>query len=337
MDNFTPLKVEKKKRKFNKFLIFGNLFLVVLVALVGIFYYNKQRLISNIPKASSLCPQSACPDNEEACMVGKNIGGVPKTHCTCCPAQYSCTNEGDNGYCSTGGGGGGGCPCGSTLSEECKQVDNCQGGTQGDSCGVDAQGRIKYICKNRKCNICPTKTPTPPNVTDTPTPTPTGVITNTPTPTQTPIPTRTPTPTPTPTGTIVPSNTPTVIPTGTIVPSNTPTVTPTNTPGPSATPVPVLCGTKDCDNATNPCRTGYNCVQANDGSNYCTSPDFTDACKANPSYNSCCTAPGAPTATPTEIILAQTTVTSPPVPVTGMVQSFMYLIPAFIMFVGLIL
>ena len=50
MDNFTPLKVEKKKRKINKFLIFGNLFLVVLVAAIGIFYYN-QTLITTKQKA----------------------------------------------------------------------------------------------------------------------------------------------------------------------------------------------------------------------------------------------------------------------------------------------
>lgn len=155
------------------------------------------------------------------------------------------------------------------------------------------------------------------------------------------VPTQIPTATPvisnTPTATPIISNTPTVTP----LISNTPTVTPliSNTPGPSATPIPILCGTKDCDNKTNPCRSGYSCVQAKDGSNYCTSPDFANTCKANPSYNNCCTAPGAPTATPTEIILAKIS-TSPTVVKlleTGMVKSFMYLIPAAIILIGLIL
>ena len=174
--------------------------------------------------------------------------------------------------------------------------------------------------------------------TDTPTPTPTLTKTPTPTPTRTPTPTltRTPTPTWTPTPTI--TVTPTVIPTGTIPPSNTPTVT--LTASPTATPIPVLCGTKGCDNATNPCISGYSCIQANDGSNYCSSPDFVNACKANPTYDSCCTAPGAPTATPTEIILAK--VSASPTTVvkllqTGISKSFMYWIPVGIMLLGLLL
>jgi hypothetical protein len=156
----------------------------------------------------------------------------------------------------------------------------------------------------------PTATPVPPTATPVP-------------PTATPVP-----PTATPTPTTPPGQ-----------PTNTPAPTATNTLGPTATPILVPCGTKSCDNATNPCRSGYSCVQANDGSNYCTSPDFANACKANPSYNSCCTAPGAPTATPTEIILAKIS-TSPAVVKllqTGVVQSFMYFIPALIMLVGLIL
>jgi len=156
--------------------------------------------------------------------------------------------------------------------------------------------------------------------------------TNTPIPTSTTVPTSTPANTPTPTPTVPAGSSP--IPTGTLAP------TATGTPGPTATPIPVLCGTKSCDNATNPCRSGYNCIQANDGSNYCSSPDFVTACKANPSYNACCIAPGAPTATPTEIILAK--ISTSPTSVaklleTGVVKSFMYLIPAIIILVGLIL
>ncbi len=328
MDNFTPLKVEKKKRKINKFLIFGNLFLVVLVAAIGIFYYNqtlittKQKALETDYRQEKKCKQ---PDGSyKWCLVYSNCPGDTGGPILCSSAtwdqsdcedvQEGCRGEGDDN--------GGVRICNQT----CLFDANCLSGLSCVNVGETYKRCRNPVCQNAAdCTCAATPTPTPPDVTNTPTPTPTptGVITNTPTPTRTP----TPTPTATPTST----------PTGTIVPSNTPTVTPTNTPGPSATPIPVLCGTKDCDNVTNPCRTGYNCVQANDGSNYCTSPDFTDACKADPSYNSCCTAPGAPTATPTEIVLAQTTVTSPPVPVTGMVQSFMYLIPALIMFIGLIL
>lgn len=51
MENFTPVPVvEKKKKKINKFLVFGNLFLVILVALIGVLYYNKT-LISTQKKA----------------------------------------------------------------------------------------------------------------------------------------------------------------------------------------------------------------------------------------------------------------------------------------------
>ena len=214
--------------------------------------------------------------------------------------------------------------------------------------GLNNQGQPKWKCLKTLTTCAPSVCSCGTEIAVSPTPIPTAtdvpVLTNTPIPTNTP----TSTPTNTPTATPIISNTPTVTPlisnTPTVTPliSNTPTVTPlvSNTPGPSATPIPVLCGTKSCDNATNPCRSGYNCVQANDGSNYCTSPDFTDACKANPSYNACCIAPGQPTATPTEIILAKVS-TSPTTVVkllqTGMIQSFMYFIPAIIMLVGLIL
>ncbi|OQY66277.1 hypothetical protein B6D29_02900, partial [Microgenomates bacterium UTCPR1] len=117
--------------------------------------------------------------------------------------------------------------------------------------------------------------------------------------------------------------------------------TATATPGPSATLIPVLCGTKDCDNATNPCRSGYICVQAHDGSNYCSSPDFAEACKSNPSYNSCCTAPGVSTSTPTEVVLAKSGPTSTPsAPVSGFISIksvLMYLAPVGIILLGIIL
>lgn len=221
--------------------------------------------------------------------------------------------------------------------------DPCADSHVDDSCGSNYGGPSCTQCGEQIIGDCdcpaqpptatpvplPTSTPTPyspPPTIYLPTPIPTSTTTpiNTPTPTTTPIPTNTPTPTPIPT-----------TPPG--QPTNTPAPTATNTPGPSATPVPVLCGTKDCDNTTNPCRSGYICVQANDGSNYCTSPDFQTACKANPSYNNCCTAPGAPTATPTEIVLAKISPTTTKLLQTSTPQLFIYIIPALIMLLGLIL
>lgn len=169
-----------------------------------------------------------------------------------------------------------------------------------------------------------------------------ALVTSSPTPTPSNTPTPTPTATNTPTPTLTPaiSNTPTMTPaiSSTPTPSATPTDTPaiSSTPGPSPTLVPVLCGTKGCDDATNPCRSGYTCVGAGDGSNYCASPDFVDACKSSPSYNTCCIPPGGPTATPTEILLAKV---SPTVGLlkTGISKNFMFYIPAVIMLFGFLL
>ena len=80
------------------------------------------------------------------------------------------------------------------------------------------------------------------------------------------------------------------------------TPTPEVTIASISTPIPVACGTKSCDIATNPCRSGLVCVQADDGSNYCTLPEFESACKSNPSQVSCCT-PAGEDPTPTEINL----------------------------------
>lgn len=298
MDNFTPLKVEKKKRKINKFLIFGNLFLVVLVAAIGIFYYNnvlisqKQKALESGERDECKCIKDGDPTVYYWCLAYTTCTDdnnapkrcIPNKDGYRCDPGYTCNETAE----SCGGGGGG------TVKKICNQV--CM---QDISCipGLvcyKSKGSILKYCRNPDCQeeedcTCPV-TPTPPNVTDTPTPTPTTpVITNTPTPTRTPTPTPTATPVITNTPTPTQTPTPTATPTGTIVPSNTPTVTPTNTPGPSATPTP------------------------------------TDV-------------PDEPTATPTEIILAQTTVTNPPpVPVTGRVPTFMYLIPAIIMLIGLIL
>lgn len=152
--------------------------------------------------------------------------------------------------------------------------------------------------------VCVTVSPSPTPITPSFTPTPTPSV---PTVTATPTPTTYPSDTPTPTRTPTPTQTPT--PTEGL----TATPTPTSTPGPTATPIPVPCGTKSCDNTTNPCKSGLVCIQANDGSNYCSMPEYKDTCKQNPSYNNCCTSPGATnTPTPTEIILAKVTSTPGP-------------------------
>lgn len=52
MDNFTPLKL-KKKEKVNTFLIVANSILVVIVAVLGIFTYNKT-LITTEEKATEM-------------------------------------------------------------------------------------------------------------------------------------------------------------------------------------------------------------------------------------------------------------------------------------------
>ena len=332
MDNATPLKSIKKP--VNKFFLIANIILLLITVVIGVYYLKIYIPSTTKPKASCTpntiyCRRddpSVCPNIISSLAGYRCDGNGNSMGCSgydaCARIVYpgqSCS--GLSGYDSNG----------STPANfvGCCNRENCwcypPGGSGTVSC-VDNSSGVS-------CGWNPDGCGSPPQE-DTPTPTATPFVTNTPTPTRTPTPTatRTPTPSVTPIVSSTPSVTPFI--------SNTPTVTPlvSNTPGPSATPIPVLCGTKDCDNATNPCRSGYNCVQAHDGSNYCTSPDFTVACKANPSYNTCCTAPGAPTATPTEIILAKTTI-SPTVTLlkTGMVKSFMFLIPALIMLIGLIL
>ncbi|MBI4226032.1 hypothetical protein HY612_02865, partial [Candidatus Roizmanbacteria bacterium] len=134
------------------------------------------------------------------------------------------------------------------------------GGGWDESCNTNSTWVGGFYAFPQACGVPPTDTP-PPS-----TPTPTGVEpTSTPTPTddddnRTPTPTRTPTPSLTPTGSPGPTLTPTPTSTpGDGTPTPTPTPKPTstpslsNTPGPSPTPIPVACGTKSCDNTTNPC------------------------------------------------------------------------------------
>lgn len=131
---------------------------------------------------------------------------------------------------------------------------------------------------------------------------------------------------PTPTPTTPPSVTDTPIPTATDVPvlTNTPTSTPTNTPTPTATPIITNTPTMTPTGTIIPSNT----------------PTATPTPTNTPTSTPVLTNTPGPSATPTEIILAKVS-TSPTTVVkllqTGMIQSFMYFIPAIIMLVGLIL
>ncbi len=165
----------------------------------------------------------------------------------------------------------------------------------------------------RECNATPT--PTPPGTTQTPTNSPTP--TKPPTPSKTPTPTTPVTPSNTPTGTRTPTptatNTPT--PTKTLTPTKTSTPTPTRTPTPTATPRPNACGYTPCNDQTNPCQAGLQCIQADNGAYFCSKPEYVDACKASPNSGSCCAAPTAtPTNTPTPTATPTNTPTLTPTP-----------------------
>ncbi|MBI5127179.1 hypothetical protein HZA76_01860 [Candidatus Roizmanbacteria bacterium] len=369
MNNFTPLKI-KNKKNFKKILIFGNLILVVLVAVIGIVYYNRtlqttqQKAVApgacvcNDSRGNAVggsCSGGSCdcgnlevrndrcgetsgggqPDqqnNEQSC---DNSGGhwcdvwdtSGQKHSFCAGRTEGCQNAAvEQGITmQTGGGGPGlggwrciygqngysGGPCvesNSTQTIGAGRPPNCFCGViQID--GGEWNGTYQSTCG---CNQEQEA----------------AITTSTPVGTIVPVPSDVPTPT----EILISQLSPTVVPTDvppTEVPTEVPTTKPTDKPGPTATPIPVLCGTKDCDDKTNPCRSGYLCVQAKDGSNYCTSPDFANACKANPSYNSCCTAPGSATATPTA--------TTAPVPVSGRSPWWIFVFPTLIILGSLIL
>ncbi len=69
-------------------------------------------------------------------------------------------------------------------------------------------------------------------------------------------------------------------------------------PTPTPTPKPLKCGETPCNDTSAPCEDGMICVQAANGSRYCSMPEYQDACRTSPSRTSCCTAP-TPTPQPT--------------------------------------
>jgi hypothetical protein len=420
MDNFTPLKITgKNKKKVNKFLIFGNLFLVVLVALVGYFYYNGVLLTTQQKAWEGVVPDKQVYQKEgqvvEECVVenlpgqnGNNTGSneavgwlidcqggksgaftcPPPTKISCGPytepgAMLSTTFKGTcNDHAPSLWAGPGGncqvnclcCPPGTTR--QCGEVTSTYEVPSGPvatnphsaelKCGQDLYISSKtnpaynpgisqdinplchvirtnanevdiyecysviVTCGKRGCSCQGANvTPTQPVATDTPTPTPTEEITSTPTPTpantltptktKTPTPTKTKTPTPTKTKTPTPTKTKTPTPTATKTP--TPTITPTGTLTPTATPTVTPTGTLTPTNTPTLTPTGTQTP--------------TDTPTLTPTN-----VPGVPTATPTEIILAQVSPTPTTVAKllqTGMIKSFIYMIPTAIILLGLIL
>lgn len=315
MDNATPLK--KIKKQPSKFFIIADIILLFVAVTIGGYYLLIYKPSTTKPKASCEPNKLYCRrDDPNVCPdISSNLAGYlcdGNGNETACTGYDGCAAFIEPGS-SCDGSGFIGCSC-ANHQNNCfceNNIANCDhpGGT---SCGYNSPGSGCGSGGGSKRK----PTPTPGSVTGSfPHPTLTSTQTPTPIPT-TPIITDTPTPTLTPVVTVTPTSTVTGVPTST---PTTPPSQPTNTPGPgpSVTPIPVPCGTKDCDNATNPCRSGYVCVQSHDGSNYCSSPDFTTACKANPTFNACCTAPGAPTATPTTITTVIPTHTIASVPTSG--------------------
>jgi len=340
MDNFTPLKKSKEKKKINKLLIFGNLFLAVFVAVVGILYYNGA-LITTQQKAEKSqaerdatkqrqqdiasgaleqrkeeakaeaqkqkqADKKAAEDAQEAAekttRVGQGIGSGKAFE-----GGWKC-QEGKNGYS------GGPCLEGNSIGKVGSQPPNCfcgiiqidggeNDGTYKGNCGCGGGGGDAVQLAQQSSEI----------VENTPTPTPTGILTSTPTPT------------------IVPTVPGELTPTDTLY-----EITPTITPTPTITQL--ICATKDCNETTRPCQPGNTCIKANNGSNYCSNTSLIDACKSNPTDSACCKIVPTSNATPTEIIVAKVSVS--PTAVVKLLKtgatSFIYLIPSVLLLIGLL-
>jgi len=299
MNNFTPLNSEKKKKKINKLLLIGNILMMVfVVGLTG--YYLRSRLLETQST-------KACTWNDSRGYCREQLGRRANEEAVRENGSTNPCNPGDVGCKAPGVGG-----------LDYWHYSNCANGASDAYCtgntGGGGGGENTTIASIPTNTPIPTATPTPSEI-PTATPTPTGIVTSTPTPTATP------------TGALTPTSTPT----GTLIPTSTPTVTPT------PTIAQLVCATKDCNETTRPCAPGNICIKANDGSNYCSNESLVDSCKSSPTESSCCKIAPTSNATPTEIILAKvspTVVTK--LPQTGVAKSFMFLIPAAIMLIGLI-
>lgn len=167
MTNFTPLTFKKNNK--GKFFVFGNLFLLLMIAGIGIFYYNKT-LITTQQKAVA---PGAC---QCANSAGHNVGG-----CECngsnafCPAgthvknnrcgessgngnpdqqnnSQSCGNSGgiwcdvtdvngnSHSFCINSNGSEGGCNAGAVARGYTMQTGGTGNGTGGWRCVVGQHG-----------------------------------------------------------------------------------------------------------------------------------------------------------------------------------------------------
>jgi hypothetical protein len=237
MSNFTPL-TNTNKKKINKFFLIANLFLILLISIIGFVYYN-QTLQPTKPgaaqrKCSDIDNQTEC---NASCSPKKSDG---KSYACKWLSAQKCIESGNE--CGSHFPGSGTCPSWTTASDKfdhcnnCKAYCDCQSkSTTPTNIDIYYCPNYDYICENQNPKQCkkennptntpiPTRTPTPTRivVSNTPTPTPTRIISNT--PTTTPIPTNTPT---------TPPNQPT----------NTPGPTATNTPIPSPTEIILVANT----------------------------------------------------------------------------------------------
>lgn len=351
MNNFTPLKIPgSKKRNFNKFLIIGNLFLIVFVAFVGFFYYNKT-LIQTKPQAvgpgACNCSDSHGNPSPGSCLLNGSCdcGGLKERGNRCTEkAKGGADNQQNGNSCANSGGTwcdlvvdyntkqkvpgfclarGSNITCGNAAADKgyvIKIGSGCPAGTVCDGTGwICKIGQKNYT--GGPCiqgNSVSSYSGAPPacfcGVIQIDGGTNDGTYKSSCGCNNDVIPSATPvisnTPTPTPTTELTITPTPTEIVTETPTPTTTPIISNTPTVTPTETIIPSLTPT-DTPTAT-PTETP--------------GPTVTDT-------------PG-PSATPTEIIVAQISA-SPTTTVqllqTGVIKSVLYWIPTIIILVGLIL
>lgn len=186
MDNFTPLNSEKKKKKINKFLLVGNILMMVfVVGLTG--YYLRSRLLETQST-------KACTWNDSRGYCREQLGRRANEEAVRENGSTTACTEGQVGCKAPGVGG-----------LDYWHYSNCANGASDAYCTGNTGSAARS--ENTTIASVPTDTPTPtatPVPTDIPTatPTPTGIVTLTPTPTGVL------TPTLTPTGILVPTATP---------------------------------------------------------------------------------------------------------------------------------
>lgn len=274
--NFTPLKNLKPKKRINKWFIFGNLFLVILIATIGALYYNNV-LITTQQKAGFECSDWSNPRKcreerkiyEESGQADADKAAKKKkeqeerrmkeeTYVPAggCPGGYISCNVGGKGFCISNDGSEGGCNQGAVNRGITVKIGGDGPGAGGWLCEYGKNGYSGGTCVgyNSVREIGQGK---PPNCFC-------GIIqidggqwagtyqstcgcdkdqeekiTTTVVGTIIPTPTgETPTDTPTQTPTETPTDTPTETPTPTSTLTGTPSPTLTGTPSPTVTQTP---------------------------------------------------------------------------------------------------